>query len=368
MRIDVVRPSELGPDELAHWRRIQHSHPDLASPFLSPSFAVAVERARGAARVAVLSDPSGIIGFFPYEQRRWGTGIALAKGLSDVQAVLVPPAATVDVREILRACRLRIWEFDHLLGHQVALLSGAAAGLVPERSPVIDLSDGFEGYQRRQRASSGSFFQSTGRKRRKLEREHGPVRLILADPDHSHLEAVLRWKSAQYRRTGRPDRFANPATRALVAELQQARDPAFSAPLTVLLAGDAVVAGHLGLRSASTLAWWFPAYDPDFGAYSPGLILLLELARAMPEDGLSLLDLGKGDESYKERLSNRQIPLLRGAAARDRHLAAAYSLQHWPRERAERLVLQSPQLRAWAREALGRFGAVRERAWARNHA
>lgn len=367
MKIDVARPSDLGEHELTCWRRIQRSHPGLTSPFLSPSFALAVERTRGSTRVAVISDSSGIIGFFPYEQRRFGIGVALAKGLSDVQAVVVSPTADLDLRGVLRACQIRIWEFDHLLGHQVTLLHRAAARYVHERSPAIDLSDGFESYQRRQRAASSSLFQSTGRKRRKLEREHGPVRLVLADPDGSHLESVLRWKSAQYRRTGRQDRFADPATRALVSDLVQVREPAFSAPLTVLLAGDTVVAGHLGLRSASTLAWWFPAYAPDFGQYSPGLIMLLELARAMPEAGLSLLDLGKGDEPYKERLSNQEIPLVRGAVACGRHLAVANSVRHWPKERAERLVLESPHLRAWAREALGRFGAVRERAWARNN-
>jgi CelD/BcsL family acetyltransferase involved in cellulose biosynthesis len=315
----------------------------------------------------VISESSGITGFLPYEQRRFGTGVAVGKGLSDVQAVVTPPTADLDLRAVLRACRIRVFEFDHLLGHQIALLDRRASRFTHERSPVIDLSGGFEAYQRRQRAVSTSLFQSTGRKKRKLEREHGPVRMVFADPDGSHLQQVLSWKSAQYRRTGRQDRFADPAIRALVNELFRADDPTFSAPLTVLLAGDAVVAGHLGLCSSSTLAWWFPAYHPDFGQYSPGLILLLELARALPAAGLSLLDLGKGDEPYKERLSNREIPLLRGSATCDAHWAVANSALHWPRERAMRLVLESPRLRTWAREALARFGAVRERTWARNN-
>ncbi len=78
------------------------------------------------------------------------------------------------------------------------------------------------------------------------------------------------------------------------------------------MAGDTVVAGHIGLRSTTTLAWWFPVYDPAYAAYSPGLLLCIELARAMAEQGLTVLDLGKGDEPYKERLSNTHIPLLRG--------------------------------------------------------
>jgi CelD/BcsL family acetyltransferase involved in cellulose biosynthesis len=359
VKVDVVRPSELGESELSQWRRVQESHPDLASPFLSPCFALAVERARPATRVAVLSDASGIVGFFPYEQRRFQAGVALATGLSDIQALVVPPTADVDLSTVLRACRIRLWEFDHLLGHQARLLDGTAARSAPERSPAIVLPDGFEAYERRQRATSSSVFQTTARKRRKLEREHGPVRLVFDDAERSSLAQVLRWKSAQYARTGRRDRFADPRTLRLVHDLRDVHEPAFSAPLTVLLAGDAVVAGHLGLRSASTLAWWFPVYSPDFSPYSPGLVLLLELARAMAAEGLSILDLGKGDEPYKERLSNHEIPLLRGAVASRRAVLAVHTARRWPRERALRLVLESPRLRRWARQALKRYGSLR---------
>ena len=255
-----------------------------------------------------------------------------------------------------------MWRFDHLLAHQAALIGTASARAVPERSPAIDLRDGFELYEQRQRRLSSSLFQSTARKRRKLEREHGPVRLLLHSPEPSHLAQVLRWKSNQYRRTGRRDRFAEPATTELVHELFGTQEPTFSAPLTVLMAGDRMVAGHLGLRSSSTLAWWFPAYDPEFSAYSPGLILTLELARAMPTAGLTLLDLGKGDEAYKDRLHNVRIPLLRGSAATSEALVRLIVARDWPRERATRLVLESPRLRGWAREALNQVGALRERA------
>jgi CelD/BcsL family acetyltransferase involved in cellulose biosynthesis len=67
----------------------------------------------------------------------------------------------------------------------------------------------------------------------------------------------------------------------------------------VLLAGEKLVAAHFGLRSRRTLAWWFPVYESAFAAYSPGTILCLELARALGEQRLSLIDLGKGDEDYK---------------------------------------------------------------------
>jgi CelD/BcsL family acetyltransferase involved in cellulose biosynthesis len=40
-----------------------------------------------------------------------------------------------------------------------------------------------------------------------------------------------------------------------------------------------------------------PAHNPELGAYSPGLVLVMDLGRAMTEEGISLLDLGNGDEA-----------------------------------------------------------------------
>lgn len=359
VRVDVVRPGELAAPELARWAETQAGDPTLASPFLSPEFATAVGRASDRARVAVLADATGVVGFLPFEDRRLGFGAALATGLSDIQGVVAPPGADIDLREVVRACGLRSFAFDHLLGGQERWLGAEPAALTHERSPALDLSAGFDAYESRQRDASRSLFSSTGRKRRKLEREHGPVRLEFDRPDHAVLDLVLRWKSDQYRRTGRVDRFAHPATRALVHDLVGGGHASFGAPLTVLLAGDTVVAGHIGLRSTTTLAWWFPVYDPAYAAYSPGLLLCMELARAMAEQGLTVLDLGKGDEPYKERLSNTHIPLLRGSVAPGRVVAGLERARRWPRERVTSVVLGSPRLRRTARTTLARVGALR---------
>jgi CelD/BcsL family acetyltransferase involved in cellulose biosynthesis len=356
----VVKLGELAEPEFARWREVQAGDEALASPFLSPEFATAVSRARHATRVAVLADEGGVVGFLPFEERRLGFGAALAKGLSDVQGMVAPREADVDLRQVVRACGLRSFDFDHLLAAQDRWLAGAASGCVRERSPALDLGGGFDAYASRQRGASRSLFQSTGRKRRKLEREHGPVRLVFDQPDHAVLDQVLRWKSDQYRRTGRADRFADPATRALVHDLLDTRHETFGAPLTVLMAGDTVVAGHLGLRSTTTLAWWFPAYDPAYGAYSPGLVLCVELARAMAERGLTMLDLGKGDEQYKERLSNAHVELLRGSVARGPVVAGLVRARRWPRDQVTSLVLGSPMLRRGARATLARAGAIRQ--------
>jgi CelD/BcsL family acetyltransferase involved in cellulose biosynthesis len=244
VRVEVVRPGELAAPELARWGDMQAGEEALTSPFLSPEFAAAVGCARSNTRVAVLSDATGVVGVFPFEVRRLRFVAALAKGLSDVQGLIVPREADVGVHQVVRACGLRSFAYDHLLAAQERWLASGISRDDHEQSPAVDLSGGFDAYAGRQRAAPRSLFQSTGRKRRKLEREQGPVRLLFDQRDHGVLDQVLRWKSDQYRRTGRVDRFADHANRLVVHDLVDNRCASFAAPLTVLLAGDKVVAGH----------------------------------------------------------------------------------------------------------------------------
>ena len=51
--VSVVRPDELGPDELRRWRGFQRADATLGNPFLAPEFALAVARHQPTARVAV---------------------------------------------------------------------------------------------------------------------------------------------------------------------------------------------------------------------------------------------------------------------------------------------------------------------------
>jgi CelD/BcsL family acetyltransferase involved in cellulose biosynthesis len=100
--------------------------------------------------------------------------------------------------------------------------------------------------------------------------------------------------------------------------------------LSIISADEQPVAVHLGLRSGPVCHSWFPAYDPRFAAYSPGLILLLRLAESAPQAGITTIDLGSGGYEFKRTLTNRRVmtaagavelPSLAAAAARSRRLA-----------------------------------------------
>jgi CelD/BcsL family acetyltransferase involved in cellulose biosynthesis len=355
VKISVVHPGELGPAELTRWRQL-HDHPELANPFLAPEFAVCVGRARPAARVAVLEEGPQVVGFFPFERGPFRVGRPIGAGLSDCQGLVHAPGLDWDPRELLRGAGLDVWEFDHLLAGQRPF---APYHRVRRPSSVIDVGDGYQAWLADRRRAFRHSITAMGRKQRKLEREEGAVRFVFDAKDPRALDTLMRWKSAQYRRTGRVDRFARPATVRLVRELLQTRAPGCAGTLSVLSAGDRPVAIHFGLRSAATLACWFPSYDVALAKFSPGLMLHLFMAEAAAAAGLGRLDLGKGDEEYKTVLGNRQLLVAEGWVERPSAVAVARRLQHAPRRYATEFVLGRPALRSTARQLLRRVGQLR---------
>ncbi|BBY86488.1 GNAT family N-acetyltransferase [Mycolicibacterium tokaiense] len=361
MQVEVITPAELDSAGRSHWKNVQAANPHMGSPFLSPTFVETVGRARKDTRVAVISDGSATA-YLPFEKGRHGHARAAGMGLSDVQGIVAPEGMVLDVSAVLNAASLRSLTFDHLVAEQEGWVATGPAAFERDISAIIDLRGGFDTYMAVLQENSKSLARSTARKERKLEREHGPLRFVFHERDHRSLDVLLHWKSQQYRSTGRRDRFANPNTRRLVHELLDAQEDTFTAPLSVLMAGDRVVAAHFGLQSNGVLAWWFPAYYPAFAPYSPGLILTLRTAQALSDEGLSVLDLGKGDESYKRRLSNSHLNLIAGSVAVNRRTHVVMKMRRWPYERTMAAVLASPRLRSASRSMLARAGAARQRA------
>jgi CelD/BcsL family acetyltransferase involved in cellulose biosynthesis len=356
VKVSVVRPEELGAPEVAAWRAMQRSSPELANPFLSPGFALAAGRVRPSAWVGVLEDGPELVGFFPFEKGRLRIGRPIAAGVSDTQGIVHAPGLEWSPLELLEGCGLDVWDFDHLILEQHA----AAGGRVTRRSaPIIDVSDGYEAYAAERRRMSKKIFSSTWQKHRKLERDCGATRFEFDATDRRALGLLMRWKSGQYRRTGRRDRFAVKWIERLVWDLFETRSHGCAGALSVLYCGERVVAVHFGLRSDRSLSCWFPTYDADFARYSPGLLLHLLMARAAAEAGLRHLDLGKGDEPYKQSLKSGDLIVGEGWIHRPSLAAALQRVTRAPARFAHGLVLSHPQLRHAARTALARIGSVR---------
>lgn len=352
MRVDVVRPQELGEDEVRCWRAIQQTAPELANPFLAPEFARAVGLVNAAARVAVISDGTGIAAFFPYERHAFGIGRPIGAGLTDCQGLVAPANLRFDVRGLLRACRLKVWEFDHLLAAQQPFAPYHAETRV---EPVMDLTEGFEAYAEGARRRSPKTIKTVCYKERKLGRDAGEVTYTFDERDPAELRRLMTWKSSQYRRTGRTDRFAAPWIVALVEHLHATG----VGVLGVLCAGGRPVSAHLGLRTGPVMAGWFPAYDPEFAKYSPGMVGHLRMAEAAAADGVTRIAMGRGGREYKDWLKNAEFPIAEGRVARASAAAGLHWVKDAPVRRARSAVLANPALYARADRVLKTYARLR---------
>ncbi|MFC4058773.1 GNAT family N-acetyltransferase [Planomonospora corallina] len=359
MRVTITRPDGLGAAELALWRSWQTPGSGLDSPFLAPDFALAIDRARRDVRVevAVFEDDSGLAGFLPYERHGRAVGRAVGLGVSDCQGVVHRPGARPPLPAVLAAASLAVWEFDHLLAAQ---LPAHAPDAARAGSPVMDLSRGYDRYREGRRALTRSAIGGIERKDRKLGREHGALRLEYGCRDPEMLRLMMRWKSAHYRRTGAADRFAWPWVRRLVEESFATSTGEYGGLLSTLYAGDTPVAVEFGLRSGTVYERWFGGYDADaFGAYSPGLVMLLRFARAAAEHGIRTVDLGKGGEPYKEFFADAHLPVAEGWISRPCARAALYRARHVPPRIIRDYVKRHPDLRRRARETRDAVNRVR---------
>ncbi len=336
MKVRVLKPGSLSAAQRAAWSAIQCADPRFESPFFRPEFTLAMAAVRSDVQVGVMEDGGEPVAFLPF-QRSGRVGRPVGGPLSDYQGVIARAGARWDAAELIRACGLAAWRFDHLIAAQDEF---AAYHRRIEPSPFLELKDGFDAYRSALAASNQRYLAATFRQARQLGREVGPVRVQVASADRAALALLLRWKSAQYVRSGDADLFAFPWARALLERLLETRGERFAGVLSLLFAGDHLVAAHMGLGAGGVLHWWFPAYDRAHAKYSPGRILLAEVAQQAPAHGIRRIDLGRGLDEYKQRAMSGAVDVASGAV--DSRVLAPWLREQWyeTRERITRSPLR----------------------------
>ena len=355
MKVSVVPVGDLSADQLARWSDLQASVPVLDSPCLAPEFVRSVADAREGVEVAVLEDPAGRVGFFPFERGRGNVGYPVGRSYSDFQAVIADPATEWDGLSLIRACGLSSWRFDHLLAGQEPL---RAFHWAEAPSPYVDLSDGFEAYRAERKQAGSSEIEKTLYNARKAERRAGPLRLELHTRDERVMAALLRWKGDQFRASGQPNLLVLPWVARMLNRVLDVQTDAFSGLLSALYVGDTLAAVHLGMRSRTALHYWLPAYNPDLATLSPGQLCFLEIAKSVAATGVRRIDLGKGPEPYKMRLMSGNIQVAEGAIHLRAHVGAVWRTQYravaWVRRSPLRHVLRAPG--RWVRRVIANGG------------
>ena len=333
MKIDVVRPWELTAYAVERWAALQAADKALETPFLSPWWARAVARAQGPAqgdrgvRVAVLGgmeDPKGFLA------ARVGPFTAMPAGapMCDYQGLVAEPGLTIDPREIVQALGVGRLDFCHLLEGQSALAPHVKG---TQTSRIIDVTQGYAAYEAERRAAGVSALKDIDKKRRKIEREIGPVTFTAFSRSKSDFDQLIAWKQKAWRETGQTDLFAAGWPLRLVRQLFGSRDPDFGGVLFTLHVGETLAAAQLDIRGGATVHSWIIGHDSAFDRYSPGMMLFQDILRWMDTAPYSRLDLGGGDYRFKRELANAQVEVghgfVGGLSAATMMREAAYGLR-----------------------------------------
>lgn len=311
MKITQIRPAELDDGLRLRWRELQSADPSLANPYFSVEYTDSVAAVRNDVFVALLEAEGAVQAFFPYQRKSASIGGPVGGRLSDYQGVIAARDFRWDPVALLRGCRLKIWDFDHLLASQLPFARFATCR---QESPIAELAEGFDVYLERRKAAGSQLHGQLMRKSRKFEREIGKLRFDACSRDLRAFRQVIQWKSEQCRRTGVPDFMTWGWTTGMLEAIWAKETADFAGVLSVLWHEDEIVAAHFGMRSRSVCHWWFPTYNAAYARYSPGGILLLKLAEEMAANGIRHVDLGKGDDGYKAAFATGSVGLMEGSA------------------------------------------------------
>jgi CelD/BcsL family acetyltransferase involved in cellulose biosynthesis len=292
------------------WAELQRKNPDLESPFFHPEFTCIIASVRDDVEVAILEDDDQVVAFFPFQRGSSSIGQPVGGIISDYQGLICVQDFAWDPRELLKACRLAAWDFDHLVVSQAFFAPFHRYYL---QSPQLNLQKGFDAFVKERRAAGSAQIKKCANAMRRLEREIGQLRFVSHSDDLELLNHTLSWKSGQYIRSKKPDLFALSWVRDAAERVKASQCPGLAGMLSLLFAGDRLIAGHLGMRSQAVWHYWFPAYDPAMATYSPGLILLLKIAEYAAASSVHKVDLGMGISPYKTRLMNSCVPLAAGS-------------------------------------------------------
>ena len=343
MKYYRIKGHDLSPDLVARWAEIQETSRDLASPYFRPEFTQAVASVRNDVYIGLIENGGRIVGFFPHHRSWHRVARPVGLGLSDYHGVIAEADAEWTVEDLLRGCGVVRYDFNHLPASQSPFTPHCRS--VGESS-IIEVHADFKTYEAARRELGNKQLKDAQRRRRQLEREHGPLRFDLNSNSPTAFQQMIDWKRQQCQQTGVVDYFAKRWTVDLVGRIHQHDSTSFGGNLAVLYLGDTLIAAHFFMRSSRVWHAWFPRYHEDFRRYSPGLILLIEMIRAACELPVEHIDIGKDISAWKERFRTGTIPIAEGCvevpALLNRIRRLRRRAEDWSRSSALRPILRIP--------------------------
>ncbi len=352
LKVDLIRGPELTRELALQWEGLRARNDRLYSPFYSSDFTKIVSAIGRDVEIAIVHEDSEPVAFFPFERKGKSLAIPVGGKMNDAHGVIAPSEFEFDFAWLLRQCKVQRWDFHAMFWPSSV---GSRSSFATVKSFMAKLEVGPQPY-RQQLEERNYTIEAHRRKSRKFKKDHPGAYLDLDCRDTALLDRLIELKRGQYQRTHIFDIFSVPWTRDLVRHFVGYEGHSVRGCLSVLRAdGERIVAIHFGLREGDLLHYWFPVYETSFHQYSPGTELFLRIADAAPEHGIRRIDMGYGEQAYKEKLVNTVDEAYEGCVSTTCWAWHFRRCQHRLREQLKNVVLKD-RLKRGLRSVWPSFG------------
>jgi hypothetical protein len=217
---------------------------------------------------------------------------------------------------MLKAAHAKRFEFTSLMG------PGAfGVGFQARPRQISKVYSQAGNWEVTQNVMSKKQLKNIARCRRNLDADFKGLQFEFIDVDDHVLDWVMVHKREQYQRTGRHDITLCGWTMDAIKALKRKSADDYGLRMGVLRDNDTILAAEICLIDRQTLHFWFPAYDPAFFRYSPGLVLTYEIIAHLSGQGFEVFDFGSGGEDYKTSVTIPDVVCFEGHIVRPSRLS-----------------------------------------------
>lgn len=311
MKYELYRPEEMSAEQWQIYAALRDARAIYDDPFFDPDFARLVGEVRDDTRIGFASDKKGVFAVWALHLRPGNWARPIGAPFSDWNGPILAADTELSVEEILAGfdiSGMTTQGFKPNAFHETDGLRRVGANL-------SDLSDGWDAFIAGQQSAWPKHFKKMRRVYRNVERDFSGWQV---NPDNSrrdHFQRVLELKQQQFVRTGYHNVLDADWAHALLDRLRSFEGPRLRSRLLTLEFDDQLAAGEINLQSDTVMHGWITSFDQSFKSYSPGNILLHEVLKQMPNDGLNIYDSGPGLDHYKRHYTNLQAPIDIGVIA-----------------------------------------------------
>ena len=169
-------------------------------------------------------------------------------------------------------------------------------------APIINLDCTWESYYK---SIKTRIKQDTNRQIKRLG-ELGSLELreIAEHEIGENLENFFRMYVERWKSVDKISKFENKLNREFIKQICQSAHGKKQLAFHKLMLDKKVLAYHLGFKDSYTFYYYIPVFNPEYGQFSVGRILLMKLLKLCIDESIRNFDLMAGDEKYKSDFAN----------------------------------------------------------------